>query len=179
MKIYFEERIGNPELFTGRKKELAYFLNWTDRIKRKISMSTAILSRRKTGKTALLQRLYNITFHKNEDIIPFYFEIRETDQWLGRFSEEFFLTFVCQYVAYKTRNKEYLSFGKTKTLEQVTEICRKQGLEYLADMTRGMQARYREENADAMWEIAREAPRMVAEYTDERVVQFIDEFQLR
>ncbi len=90
MKIYFEEKIGNPELFTGRKKELAYFLNWTDRIKRKISMSSAILSRRKTGKTAFMQRLYNITFHRNDKVIPFYYEIRETDQWLLDFSRNFF-----------------------------------------------------------------------------------------
>ncbi len=38
MKIYFEEKIGNPELFTGRKKEMKYFLNWTRRIKQKLSM---------------------------------------------------------------------------------------------------------------------------------------------
>ncbi|MCP4110363.1 MAG: hypothetical protein GY749_33400 [Desulfobacteraceae bacterium] len=177
MKIYFEEKIGNPELFTGRKKEMSSFLKWTDKIKLKLSMSTAILSRRKTGKTAFMQRLYNIIFHQNGKVIPFYFEIRETDQWLGRFSEDFFLTFIYQYVAFKTRKKEYFSFEKTKTLEQAMNICRKEGLEYLADMIRGMQIRYREENADAMWEIAREAPLMTAVHKDERIVQMIDEFQ--
>jgi hypothetical protein len=177
LKIYLKERIGNPELFTGRKKELAYFLNWVDRTKKEISRSTAILSRRKTGKTALLQRLYNLTFHNNNGVIPFYFEIRENSQWLGKFAEDFFLAFVYQYVAFKTRNTEYLSFTKPKTLKQAFEICKKEGLDYLTDLISGMQTRYREENADTMWDIARDAPRGLAEYTEQPVVQMIDEFQ--
>ncbi len=31
-------------------------------------MSTAILSRRKTGKTTLLQRLYHLTFEQNDEV---------------------------------------------------------------------------------------------------------------
>ena len=49
MKIYLEEKIGNPDLFTGRTQELADLLEWIDRIKPRLSKSTAILSRRKTG----------------------------------------------------------------------------------------------------------------------------------
>ena len=41
MKTYLEEKIGNPELFTGRKNELAYFSRWSNNIRRKISMNTA------------------------------------------------------------------------------------------------------------------------------------------
>ncbi len=73
MEIYLKEKIGNPDLFTGRKKELSFFLKWIDGIKREISPSMAILSRRKTGKTALLQRLYNLTFVQNNGVIPFYY----------------------------------------------------------------------------------------------------------
>ncbi len=74
MKTYLEEKVGNPELFTGRKKELAHFLKWIEKIKRKLSLGAAIVSRGKTGKTALLHRLYNISFHKNDGVIPFYYE---------------------------------------------------------------------------------------------------------
>ncbi len=65
MKIWLKERIGNPELFTGRKEELAYFLNWTDRIKKEISLSTAILSRRKTGKTAFMAKI--VQYHVSSE----------------------------------------------------------------------------------------------------------------
>lgn len=50
MRTWLEERIGDPNLLTGRKKELAYFLNWIDQTKRKVSQGTAILSRGKTRK---------------------------------------------------------------------------------------------------------------------------------
>ncbi len=177
MRIWLKERIGKTELFTGRKEELTYFLNWIERIRREISMSTAILSRRKTGKTAIMQRLYNITFHKDAGVIPFYFEIREADQWLGRFAEVFFLSFISQYIAFKTRNNAYLSFGKARNLADALDICKKEGFDFLAAPIRGMQVRHRDGDADAMWDIAREMPLDVATHTGEYIVQIVDEFQ--
>ena len=77
MDYALKKRIGKPELFTGRKEELAYFLKWINDIKEEKSMSTAILARRKMGKTAVMERLFNITFFKNDGVIPFYYEIKE------------------------------------------------------------------------------------------------------
>ncbi|MCP4345788.1 MAG: hypothetical protein GY795_09705 [Desulfobacterales bacterium] len=177
MHIYLKERIGNPELFTGRKKELEYFLNWIDRIKIEMSRSTALLSRRKTGKTALLQRLYNITFHKNDKVVPFYFEIRETDQWMGNFANDFFITFIYQYFAFKTRSTDYFTLKALKTYDEAVEICRREGLDYLTNLIKGVQIRFQDNDADSMWNMVRDAPRAVAEYNDERALQMIDEFQ--
>ncbi|MDM8550073.1 hypothetical protein QUF72_08355 [Desulfobacterales bacterium HSG2] len=177
MKTWLKEKIGNPDLFTGRKKELAYFLNWTDRIKREISVSTAILSRRKTGKTALLQRLYNITFQKDDGIVPFYFEIKETDQWIGEFAREFFLTFVYQYIAFRTRKMEYFLYSK-ENYSQANKIARKEKMDYLARFISDAESADRNGNADSLWNMVRDTPRMVAQHTDERVLQIIDEFQL-
>ena len=98
MKVYLEEKIGNPELFTGRKQEMRYLLEWIHHIHRKSSKSTAILSRRKTGKTAILQRLYNLTFEQNAGVIPFYYEIAEGKKWAYEFSQDFYLTFIYQYI---------------------------------------------------------------------------------
>ncbi|MCP4107081.1 MAG: hypothetical protein GY749_16335 [Desulfobacteraceae bacterium] len=177
MKIYFEEKIGNPDLFTGRKKELAYFLNWTDKIKQKLSMSTAILSRRKTGKTAFMQRLYNIIFHNNDKVVPFYFEIRETDQWLLDFSVEFFQTFACQYIAFKTRKPEYLDYPQLAGIEEIVSVARQEGFDYIAMQAEAVLRLAREENADRLWTVAREAPRMTAAHYNGYVIQMIDEFQ--
>jgi len=176
MKIWLKEKIGNPDLFTGRKKELAYFLNWADRIKREISVSTAILSRRKTGKTALLQRLYNITFQKDDRIIPFYFEIREADQWVVDFSIEFFLTFVWQYLAFKTRKQEYMGYS-VANLARAEKAVKKEKLAYLSDLIEDVRVTVKDGRADSLWNLARKAPRMVAQHYDERVLQIIDEFQ--
>ncbi len=50
------EEIGDPDLFVGRRKEMARLMDWAAGTKRRISKSMGILSRRKKGKTALLQR---------------------------------------------------------------------------------------------------------------------------
>jgi AAA+ ATPase superfamily predicted ATPase len=80
MEYAYKERIGKPELFTGRKEELAFFLKWIDDIKEEKSQGTAILARRKMGKTALMERLFNITFHKNDGVIPFIIKKRDSQK---------------------------------------------------------------------------------------------------
>jgi hypothetical protein len=125
MDYALEERIGNPYLFTGRKEELAYFLKWIDDIKERKSMSTAIMARRKMGKTALLERLFNITYLKNDGVIPFYYEIKEIKMWVGDFCVDFFLTFVYQYIAFKTRNSDYLKPIEKNDFDAIKQITRK------------------------------------------------------
>ena len=90
ISIALKEEIGNPDLFTGRKKELDYLLDWAEETKLELSQSTAIVSRRKKGKTALIQRLYNILYTQNDPkIIPFYFKIEEGNMTQLTFSNIF------------------------------------------------------------------------------------------
>jgi len=42
------EEIGDPELFVGRKEEMARLLEWAEGTRRRLSKSMGILSRRKT-----------------------------------------------------------------------------------------------------------------------------------
>jgi AAA+ ATPase superfamily predicted ATPase len=125
------ERIGKPDLFVGRKKELDFFLQWIDDIKEEKSQSTAILARRKMGKTALMERLFNITFFKNDGVIPFYYEIKEIKMWVGDFCVDFFLTLIHQYIAFKTRKTEYLNPEEKNNFEKVKKIAEGEGLKYL------------------------------------------------
>lgn len=54
-------------------------------------------------------RLYNLIFEQNDGVIPFYYEVREWKRWAVEFCKEFFLTFIYQYIAYKTRKPEYIA----------------------------------------------------------------------
>ena len=175
MQIYLKEKIGNPALFTGRKRELNSLLAWVDKIKLEISKSKAIISRRKTGKSALMQRLFNIVFEQNDHVVPFYFEIKETDQWIADFSREFFFTFICQYIAFKTRKPEYFDYLDND--EMLIEAAGKEGLDYLIKFIKHFEYSEKRGYFDLLWNIAREAPRTIAKYHDERVLQIIDEFQ--
>jgi len=179
MQVYLQEKIDNPDLFTGRKRELTMFLKWIQGIKKGISMSTAFLSRRKTGKTALLQRLYNLTFEQNDGVIPFYYEIREGKRWALEFCTDFFLTFIYQYIAFKSRKPEYLTdpFHRNGHFAKVREIAVQEGYEYLLPWIANFEALVRERSLSLIWDAARDAPRLIAHQQNERIVQIIDEFQ--
>ncbi len=95
-----KERIGNPDLFTGRKRELKAHLEWVQKIEEECSKSIAILARRKSGKTALLHRLYNIIWNQRGNIIPFYIEMEERPKWIKDFSYEYYSSFLSQYYGF-------------------------------------------------------------------------------
>ncbi|HLP57868.1 MAG TPA: hypothetical protein VK186_03525 [Candidatus Deferrimicrobium sp.] len=177
MEYALEERIGNPELFTGRQKELDYFLKWINDIKDKKSHSTAILARRKMGKTAIMERLFNITFYKNDGVIPFYYEIKENKMWVVDFCKDFFLTFIYQYIAFKSRKPQYLNPANKSDFGKVIEIARQEGLDYLSEIIEGAAHAVAHEEINILWEITREAPKTMASRQKEYIVQMIDEFQ--
>jgi len=98
-----KERIGDPNLFCGRKKNMELLMNWANGIPEEISKSRALLGRRKCGKTAIMQRLFNILWNKNGYVVPFYFEVLEEDQWLLDFATDYYRTLMSQYLSFKTR----------------------------------------------------------------------------
>ena len=179
MRISLEEKIGNPDLFTGRKRELDFYLKWIQHIERRSSQSSAILSRRKTGKTALLQRLYNLTFEHNNGIIPFYYEVKEGKQWVVEFCRDFYLTFMYQYIAFRSRKPEYVEFSRksNKTFAEAMQFARQEGLDYLLNSLQGVAQLYAQKNVDLLWDAARETPFTLAAMRKESIVQIIDEFQ--
>jgi hypothetical protein len=177
MDYAYKERIGKPELFTGRKKELGFFLKWIDDIKEEKSQSTAIMARRKMGKTAIMERLFNITFFKNDGVVPFYYEIKEAKMWMVDFSKDFFLSFIYQYIAFKSRKSLYLNPENTSDFGKVAEIAKQEGLDYLVGIIEGAAHAVAHEEIDILWNIAREAPKTIASRQDEFILQMIDEFQ--
>ncbi|NIM17535.1 MAG: hypothetical protein GTO45_36440 [Candidatus Aminicenantes bacterium] len=177
MDYALEERIGNPDLFTGRKEELSYFLQWINDIKERKSMSTAILARRKMGKTAIMERLFNITFFKNDGVIPFYYEIKENDVWVVDFCKDFFLTFIYHYIAFKSRKTTYLTPEEKHNFDKVKAIAGDEGFEYLVGIIDSVQYAVEHEYLDGLWETVRTAPHTIAARQNEFIVQMIDEFQ--
>jgi hypothetical protein len=140
-------------------------------------MSTAILARRKMGKTAIIERLFNITFFKNDGVIPFYYEVKETKMWVVDFCQDFFLTFIYQYIAFKTRKIEYLLPEEESDFEKAVDIAKKEGLDYLTGFIESAAHAVAHEKVDILWNIARETPRKIAARRKEFIVQMIDEFQ--
>ena len=103
MKYALKERIGNPELFCGREREMELLINWIRQIPFETAKSRALLGRRKCGKSAIMQRLFNILWNQNGLVIPFYFEVRDYRQWVLEFSDSYYRTFMSQFLSFKTR----------------------------------------------------------------------------
>jgi hypothetical protein len=174
------EKIGNPDLFVGRQDEFNFFLgDWYMTLEGGFAQNQAILSRRKKGKTAFMQRLFNILWtagaEKKEgelQVIPFYYSIKDYDQSLKAFALDFFTSFIRQYLSYKTRNMDYIR--NYYDLEQLTEIIKDKELEHLCQ---SMAIHIKNDNWDGMWFLASEAPAIIGQLKGEKIVQIIDEFQ--
>ncbi|MCP4397413.1 MAG: hypothetical protein GY801_08975 [bacterium] len=103
IRYVLEERIGDPALFCGRTREMTLLMNWVGLIPKKMAKSRALLGRRKSGKTAIMQRLFNILWNRNGLVIPFYLEVLDQPQWALDFANTYYRTFLSQYLSFKTR----------------------------------------------------------------------------
>ena len=167
------EEIGDPGLFVGRKQEMARLLKWAEGTKRRISLSTGILSRRKKGKTALLQRFFNILYTRHDpQLIPFYYRIPEERLAKTLFAKGFYRRLLSQYFAFTTR-----------TPELVAQVLPLAELKELAGADRHVAADIRamedilENSPGEAWGHAREAAHRISQLNDVRILQILDEFQ--
>lgn len=172
-----KERIGNPDLFVGRKKELDFLNNkWLANIPKELSKSTAILSRRKKGKTALVERFYNIIYNNNQEVIPFYYEVREGNKWVVNFALDFYTNFISQYLGFKLRDIELCR--ETRSLKKLEEIAKENKIEVIIRNIDMFKDYYQnKDDVDNIWTYVQSAPHRIASITDDYIVQIIDEFQ--
>jgi len=97
--------------------------------------------------------------------------------WVVDFSVQFFLSFIYQYIAFKTRKAEYLRPEEKSNFEKVKQIAKKEGLDYLTGIIDSVDHAAGHEKIDILWDIVREAPQTIAFRQKEFIVQMIDEFQ--
>ncbi|MCP4109589.1 MAG: hypothetical protein GY749_29390, partial [Desulfobacteraceae bacterium] len=151
-------------------------LKWTEKIPREMSKSRALLGRRKSGKTAIMQRLFNILWNRNGKVIPFYFEVLDQDQWLLDFCDKYYRTFITQYFSFLTRtplDKE----NSPRDWNDLEEMCRRIGnSDVLKDLLKFQEYIENERIHDSMT-AAFGAPARYTGYDDVFFVVMIDEIQ--
>src|SRR6056297_72734 len=174
------EIIGNTDLFVGRKKEFDFFLgDWYKYLEKNFTMNQAIISRRKKGKTAFLQRFFNILWstclerdEPKTTVIPFYFSIQDTPTQLGAFALDFYTKFLKCYLSYTRQEPEFL----TAELE-LFQLEKKLKDDYIKDTYEAIIQNKKEGNWGKMWQLASRIPASVARIEKIKIVQIIDEFQ--
>ncbi len=171
----FEERIGNPDLFTGRREVMDHLQQWVNNIEKKLSKSIAILARRKSGKTAIMQRLYNILWNENGRVIPFYIEIQDKSKWIYDFCWEYYLCFLAQYISFKSREPGFII--EDLQLESLNELAVSLELDVIVKDIKEFKAVDALKQIDNIFGFVTRAPNRIAGITGDFFVVMIDEFQ--
>ena len=182
-----KERVGKPENFIGRIRELEFLYTWADNIRKEISRSVAFLGRRKIGKSLIIERLYNIIYSENKGLIPFYYEFTEGTRIGKKFYHDFLTRFYMQVVGYYLRDtlliRNAVDFNVdvdvTEFRKNVNAISVPNKEKIMNDLNRCINM-LEKENPPYEYVIAATAkPRSFATTpgVKEKVVQMIDEFQ--
>jgi len=172
MQYPLSEKIGDPALLVGREYEFNYFDKWLANIPKRLSKSRVIIARRKSGKTAFVQRIFNQLWSENGAVIPFYFEFGESKIWYPNLAIDYYRAFASQYISFITRTPKWLKHPPS--LEQIREFGLSQSITPLVD---DVEFLLQGSNHDLMWKTACSAPHRFADLYDRRIVVILDEFQ--
>ncbi len=174
MQYPLPEKIGDPTLLVGREKEFALLNGWLELVPRRLGKSRVILARRKSGKTAIVQRIFNRMWSENGAVIPFYFSIPETKIWYPDFAIDYYRAFASHYISFMERDERLVRHPLR--LEEIREYGQANSVKLFTDDTETIQE-YREKHWYLAWKTAYTAPERFAAVYDRRILVMLDEFQ--
>jgi hypothetical protein len=101
-----EDLVG--DLFVDRQEEMALFWQWGANVPHPMRNSWALIGRRRTGKTAILTKLFNRLFWEQEQVLPVFISFA---QFLNRkeplssyeFADHYFTGYMGSYLAFRYR----------------------------------------------------------------------------
>ena len=157
MQYPLPEIIGDPDLLVGRKKEFALLDKWIGRIPKRAAKSRALLARRKSGKTAIVQRIFNRLWSENGRVVPFYISIEENRVWFPAFAIDFYRTFASQFISFLERDESLVA--NPLNLVQIGEYEASHNLRQMAeDCDFIMEYSEKDIGPDMIWRTAASAP---------------------
>ena len=177
MQYPLAESIGNPDLFVGRHEEFERLNEWLEFIPKRLSMSTVILARRKSGKTAILERVFNqVWSHPEWGIIPFFIRMSDRDIWIRQFALHYYQTFASHYISFFERNDDMVM--NLLTFEEIRQYGVDNNVNLFVkevDLILKYESDYYK--TGEIWDLASSAPHRFASIYDQRIIVIIDEFQ--
>ncbi|MDM8563047.1 hypothetical protein QUF54_06820, partial [Candidatus Marithioploca araucensis] len=169
------EKIGDPDLFVGREKEFRLLNKWLSNIPKRLSKSRVILARRKSGKTAIVQRIFNQLWSKNGAVIPFYFSFEESKIWYPNLAIDYYRAFASQYISFLERDDKLVM--SPLSLEEIREYGVKNEVKPLVKDIDSLLINKERKLHDLMWKDACFAPHRFAAVYEKRFLVILDEFQ--
>jgi len=175
MQYPLREKIGDPELLVGREREWKNFGKWLRYIPKSLAQSRVIVARRKSGKTAFVQRIFNQLWSENGAVIPFYFDIAENQIWLPDLAINYYRAFASQYISFLERDEKLVT--EPLTLPEIKEYGLKKSIKSLVRNVDSLLNDQQKGSHDSMWITAYMAPHRFAAVFETRFLVILDEFQ--
>ncbi|MEM7539085.1 MAG: restriction endonuclease [Chloroflexota bacterium] len=171
------ERIGLG-IFTDREYEMDSLMEWAEMVAEKWGRSQALVSHRRYGKTAILERFYNRLFWERDDVMPFYFEIHDGVQkiWINKLAKLYLYSFLQQFLAYRTRDAA-LAFRAKTSPETLSEIAEKAGETYVVEMIDWWERDKSLDESIKVDRVLQNLPQEFAVETGLSIIVMFDEFQ--
>ncbi|MEM7537246.1 MAG: hypothetical protein AAF639_34055 [Chloroflexota bacterium] len=171
--------------FVNRQEYLDYFWKWGNNIPAPGGSSVAFAGLRRTGKTAILHRVFNRLFNEQDQVLPVFITF---EPYLYRpgmittyeFAEHYFKSYLRNYFAFRYRQPEMLNetVELTHLRHFANEAQDKIALKSLMDydmLVEDKKSRFRSTNL-AAWVI--NVPKGRAGVNNMPTAMFIDEFQI-
>lgn len=175
-----EDLVG--ELFVNRQAEFDLFTRWVDRIPRMTNNSYALIGRRRTGKTAILVKLFNRLFYAQDRVMPVYISFARylhftrplTMQEVG---EHYLSSYLLSFLAFRYRRPDLLR------REPKMSIMREIALEFDDAIVNDLIKEFdltltATSTGDGPAQLAINAPRQVAGLHNLLTAVIVDEFQV-
>jgi len=173
------EDLGN--LFVNRDEELEKFWKWATGVPHPSRNSYAFVGLRRTGKTAILHKLFNRLFYEQEAVLPVYISfadyLYQTEPiTVYEFANEFFVGYMRSYFAFRYRKPEFIK--RQFDLPDLSNFAHKMQDEFAIELC----ARYKRSVAESTpygltrWLIA--VPMAEARIQNMPTALIIDEFQI-
>jgi len=160
----------------GREQEFREFNRWLSRIPDRLSKSRVILARRKSGKTAFVQRIFNQLWTANGVTIPFFFDVADSKIWYPELAIEYYCAFASQYISFLERDETLIKIPLP--LEEIKKYGLAHSIKPLVtDVDFLWQNKEVGGTHSLMWKTACSAPHRFANVYDQRFLVIIDEFQ--
>ena len=173
----------DPELFTDREEILAKLWKWANFIPLPAGKSLALLSQRRMGKTAVLERLYNRLFLEQARVMPIYYRVTDRDKLLEEFVVDYYVNFAKQYVAFRLKDPAIVRLPNNlatleKCLTYADQLKDDRILEDIEDFLNSLAVATSPAKFHGLWGIhVSQASMQLAEWHDQAMVVILDEFQ--
>jgi hypothetical protein len=172
--------------FTDREEIIGRLMLMAARTPRDMTFSTAMVGRRRLGKTAVLEQFYNRLFWEQDEVVPIYFVFEARPMTSTEFAEAYFTNFLRQFIAFRRKDNEMVR-KRRRDLNTLVRMAQELGEESIAVQAEIFMDFLEHVNSPGVMhqllECAIHAPRLVMEHNRGRwlpetpILVMLDEFQ--